>query len=298
MVRYYILIIILSVFASSCELFNPQEEIPAYLYIPAIDVNIVDPQEQGTASQNFEDAWVTVNNEPVGAFQLPALVPMGIGGESKFVEGLNEISIRAGIKINGISATRLEYPSLQPYKVDVDLKRTETDTVFPVVEYYPTEEFGWIEDFESPGISLEESNDSDTSLIRTTISEEVFEGDASVYFALNNENQFFECRSTSTYSFPKINNSVFLELNYKADIPFIVGVFANSAGSVAQQAILTINPKSDWNKIYINITPHVVAAINANVNDFTFFIGSRLNTATSQVDSTYRVYFDNIKLVY
>jgi hypothetical protein len=298
MLRYYIPLFFIVLFASSCEVFSPQEEIPAYIFIPAIAVNIIDPQVQGTASQNIADAWVSVNDEPIGAFQLPAVVPIGIGGESNFVEGDNEVSVRAGIKINGISATRLEYPSLQAYKTTINLKVGETDTLVPVVEYYPNEKFDWIEGFESPGLTLEESNDSDTNLIRLTNSSDVFEGNASAFFALSHKKQFFECRSTNTYSFPRINNSVFLELNYKADIPFIVGVFANSVGTVSQQSIVTINPKSTWNKIYINITPHVVAAINANVIDFTFFIGSRLNTEETQPDSTYRVYLDNLKLVY
>ena len=280
------------VLLGSCEVFDPQKEVPAYVYIPSFDVELEDPLVQGTAEHNFSDVWITVDQEPLGAFKLPALIPVGQEGEG----GIHELSLRPGIKLNGINATRLEYGPMRPDVLEVDLKTLETDTLIPTARYYETEVFPWVEDFENPGFSLEAKDDSDTGLYRTTQDSLVFEGAGSAYFTVDSDRPFFECISTSNYEFPKINNPVFLEIHYKAEVPFVVGVYANGP-SVSQQAIVTVNKKDVWNKIYVNVTPHVVSLVNGNVKDFTFFIGTLLDV-NQHGPGPHTVYLDNIKLVY
>lgn len=87
---------------------------PSYLYIEKIGLNT--QYEQGTASHKITDAWVYVDETLIGAFELPATIPI-------LTEGLKKITIRPGIKLNGISNTRAIYPYFTPIVKDIALVR-------------------------------------------------------------------------------------------------------------------------------------------------------------------------------
>jgi hypothetical protein len=59
-----------------------------------------------------------------------------------------------------------------------------------------------------------------------------------------------------------------------------------------QKDLLYINPKEDWNKIYINLTSAVSEAVGANF--FKVFISMQRDF----VLDTNSIFFDNIKVVY
>jgi len=56
--------------------------------------------------------------------------------------------------------------------------------------------------------------------------------------------------------------------------------------------LLWINPKEDWNKIYVNLTQTISEGINAT--SFKVFIGMRRDHNLNINE----VYFDNLKIVY
>ena len=91
---------------SSCEIYNPSEDEPSYIHIDSISLT-TDYTAYGTASHKITDAWVYVDNELIGAFELPANVPV-------LKSGVHNINIRPGIKLNGIAATRSYYPFFNP----------------------------------------------------------------------------------------------------------------------------------------------------------------------------------------
>ena len=91
---------------------------------------------------------------------------------------------------------------------------------------------------------------------------------------------------------PKGTHSVYLEMNYRNNIPFQVLLQAeDDAGSKIKNSIITLNPIDEWNKIYIELSPTIVATPNAK-----YF---RLLFGTSRTDISKRgeLYFDNIKIV-
>ena len=83
-------------FLLSCEVINTEEDIPSIISIESIEVD-------GNHSSNITDAWVYIDNEFQGVFPLPANFPVLKTGEL-------EIIIEAGIKKNGISSSRENYP--------------------------------------------------------------------------------------------------------------------------------------------------------------------------------------------
>ena len=57
---------------------------------------------------------------------------------------------------------------------------------------------------------------------------------------------------------------VFLELNYRTNIPLVVGVYIQlQDNTIEERPFLIINPSDDWNKIYVNFTPIVYETVDA-----------------------------------
>ena len=79
---YALLLIIVTGFCG-CDIINPDETIPAYIYIESIEViNNPDLQgKEGSLNNTIVDAWVSANGKLVGAFELPAVIPVLAEGD-------------------------------------------------------------------------------------------------------------------------------------------------------------------------------------------------------------------------
>ncbi|MCF8332305.1 MAG: hypothetical protein K9H84_07630 [Bacteroidales bacterium] len=268
-----------------CEIINPEDPIPGYIYIEDIKTN-TDPGE-GTDKQQFTDAWIYKDQDLVGAFELPAMVPV-------IAEGEHTITVKPGIKINGISSTRAAYPFIQQYETTVNFKPEKIDTLGIQTNYLDDVDFPWNsagqEDFEQGGVSLDSTSRSDAQIIRQ--SNDVFEGNNAGLIYLDSAGMQFEIESIDDFDYPGENTPTFLELHYKADNSFAVGVkLYQYTGQIIMNPILIINPKETWNKIYLNLTPTLTRE-NATTHYKIYFSGN-----VNENLSSANIYLDNIKLV-
>lgn len=265
-------------FFSSCEVFDPQEQVPSYIYIEKIDLTTA-YLTQGSESSKFSDAWVYIDDQPVGVYELPATIPV-LG------KGAHQLKVRGGIKVNGISALRSAYPLCNFYQQNIDLKVNDKISLAPEVNYFSSIQFKWIEDFENVGFSLSKTSASDTSIQATSDIDKIFEGENSGAVYLDSIHSFFECKSSVSYNLPFEN--VFLELNYKSNNTFVAGIY--SASNIPYTT-LYINPSVEWNKIYINLANEIAYA---NAGPYYIFIAM---TKSSDVEFP-ELYLDNIKLIH
>lgn len=272
-------------FITSCELYNPAEPIPAYLHIQKIDLT-TDYSTQGTNSSKIADAWVYVDEQLIGCFELPATFPV-------ISEGVHHVKIKPGIKVNGISANRAPYPFYNSYEQDIDFQPGKTITVSPTTTYISATNFTFMQDFEGVGVTITPTTNSDTTL-QELISPDpnVFEGSKCGIAYLDASRVFFECATVAKYTLPKSGAPVFLEFNYKCNYIFTVSVIAYGTASSAQFTALNLNPSSNWNKAYIYLTPNVSGASTAVNYKIAW---GMLNS--SAVDSAVML-LDNIKLIY
>lgn len=296
MKQHYILfftgIIFLTLLLSACNLYNPAEPVPAYIHIDKIDVTTT--PEQGTNSSNITDAWIYIDEQLVGCFELPATVPV-------LYEGSHKLSISAGIKVNGIAATRGPYPFYDRFVQSIDLTRGSISTVTPVVKYSSNLNWDpskiWQENFEQSGIAIDSSpSGSDTNMIHRKIVSGtdplIFEGLGSGVVFLDQTRSFFECISSTSFILPRGDSPVFLEFDYKCNYQFVIGLFAHGSGVSVKHKVLNINPSENWNKIYVYLSPEVSASGNAS--DFTILFGMLNSTGAS---APYLA-IDNIKLIH
>ena len=238
----------------------------------------------GTLSHSISDVWVIIDNEFIGAFELPANVPV-------LKEGKHSIRLQAGIKENGISNTRLYYPFYAGYVSTIDLVPGKTDTINPVIYYIDTNyKMPLYEDFEDPSFEFTKSDISNINLENTDQKGFVFEGNNSMMATMYKKNDLFQIESTQLFDLPR-SRAIFMELNYKSDIILKVGYYAVSSAKTYSHVVLSLNPTKTWKKVYINYGGEIDFEPTSYI--FRLFIGA---LKTSDYDSSV-IQLDNIKLL-
>ena len=268
-------LIIMLVFVS-CQK-DETDAIPAYIQIDTITLNEEsDPTNPLTNDNGITDAWVYVNDQLQGVYDLPAKFPV-------LEEEMQTVRIKAGIKANGIASSRIAYPFYTSYFEDITLSPNKTTTITPVVEFNREEEDIFIEDFEGIGINID--SDSLSFFIDN------FDGNNFGRIALSDSMYISEVTTDELFDLPQAGAPVILELDYKSNTQFLVGVYINYPQSVVQKDLLWITPKEDWNKIYVNLTTTISEGINAT--SFKVFIGMK-----REGEDPNELCFDNLKVVY
>lgn len=267
-------VMILCVLLSSCNLYNPAEPVPSFIHIQNITVT-TDSTVEGTHSSKITDAWVYIDGTLLGCYELPVTLPA-------IATGSHSLTIKAGIKVNGIAATRSPYPFYTEYNETVNLTAAQTFTVNPVVHYSSTINWAstdiWQENFDSAlGMGLTKLKGSDTTMFHYmipphTTDPNVFEGQGVGIAYLDSPNDLFECVTSTSFTFPHGDSPVFLEMNYKCNHDFTVGIFShfNTTGSVKSR-VIDIRASTTWNKIYVYLSPEVNA--NFNASDYSIYFG-------------------------
>lgn len=286
-INYLFLLVASTVLLQSCEPKNDENLVPSYIRIDKITVNT--DSEQGSSSSNITDAWVYINDELIGSFELPATVPMLVSGEQN-------ITIRPGIKLNGVSNTRAVYPFYGEITRELNLvKDSVINLQNNIVTYKPNVNFALLEDFEVSGTVFDTTSKSTVDLLRTDDPSKVFpepDNSFSGIVQLTGDTAIFELVSRQKYSFPAQGGYVFLELNFKTNTELAVGVFYDSDNIRLQRHIITLNKTDEWKKIYINLTP--VKYTIPDASDIQIFLGAAKMGGTEVPE----ILLDNIKLLY
>jgi len=273
-----------SISLCTCKVVDPAEDIPSYVRIERIDLVNVNTQVQGTAAQQLTEAWVYVDNELIGGFELPATIPVLNAGEKN-------IKVAAGVLQNGINATRAIYPFFRFHDTTATLARGQTLTLRPRVEYFTSVTYAWLENFENPGLSLNDMPGAPFTNIfkKDTIPGHAFEGNGCGYVRLDADT--FECRvqSSGNYDLPTDGHPVYLELHYKCNNPFVVGMMTDQNEA---RPWITVNPSATWNKIYIDLTSTASQQPIANTFKIYFAMPKQSDVSVAEI------FLDNIKLLH
>ena len=274
-------------FFSSCSPADPSEGIPAYLKIDSVDFTVQNP-EQGAASHKITDVWVYVDEQLIGAYEIPVTLPV-------LVQGKRELLIRPGIIINGIAASRGAYPFYDSYTISHEFKPKEVSSIKPVFKYRSDFTFGWLSDFETEN-KIERLPGSNTDIIRITDPSVLgkHNGIACGGIFLDADSNKFAGSSFTDHPLPlpRTTQPVFLEMDYKNNHKFSVGIIARNPDGDRGEAVLTINPSVNWNKIYVNLTE--VVNRNYQADGYYFFILAEKSETVEKGE----IYIDNLKITY
>lgn len=256
--KYFLLFILFFTVAAtvltSCNKLNPTETIPCYGHIDKISLTTNYPTE-GSDSSEINDAWVYVDDNPVGAFELPCTFPIIAGS------GTHTITIFAGVKEDGVASSHTKYPFYSAYTINTTITQGATTKFTPATSYTSFAHFSWLEDFNGSSISI--TSDSNKNWCDTNMfivqnpnpkvpDPDVYEGTGSGEVVLDNIHSLYLGKS-DTFYLPNNGNAVFLEMNYKADAVFMVGLYPY--GGTQPIAVVYVNSTSTWKKMYINLQP-------------------------------------------
>lgn len=262
----------------SCNIINPSEQVPAYLQIDTI--TFTTSPGQGTSSQKISDIWFYENEGLLGAFEVPALIPV-------LASGATPVILTPGIWDDGISEVRVQYPFFFPDTTNINFTEGKIFHVSPHITYRSGTKFYFIEDFEAGNLFSQFSGD--TNMIRINTPDEIFEGNYSGAIYLDKDRPVYEGKSNSSYNFAD-GQPVYLEMNYICEQPFEIGLYGKQQGATVYYYKWTINSKSYWNKIYLDMGADVT---QLKADDYQILIRAVLSSDRSSS----KIILDNLKLV-
>jgi hypothetical protein len=275
-----LIILFLSMFAPSCQKYQPAT--PAFFIKPSY-IAVAPTAGQGTASHHITDLWLYVNGQFQGAYPDDAILPIVNGGKTA------TINIFAGIKNNGISTTRVPWQFYQRLDLDTIAPAGTTINMPVIFKYSSATTFTWTENFDgNTGYTLRKTYYSDTTFTAAAPSDN-FEG-RSIEIGLNAPQSLAQVESSGTgFSLPAATSNVYLEINYKCNHVFSVGLIGDDE---ILRPVLDINPKQEWNKIYIQLAQ----AVNSPAISSRYRVYFRMVRGESE--NNLKMFLDNIKLVY
>lgn len=233
---------------------------------------------QGTNSHKITDIWYYVNDQFKGIFPVGSVMPIVANDNA-------DIKLYAGIKNNGISATRIPYPFFKAISFNQIIEPGKTYTISPQFEYNTNTIFAYTQNFDLSGSQFTSVGDSAYS--RITDPAKTFGGfGGSIFMSMNAAKPTSEMIQTTPYYLPTGGAAVYLELNYKCNQSISVGVLG---GGYDERPAITLNRTTDWNKIYIQLTS--VISTQPTYSGYQVFIKAKREVNTPEI------YIDNIKLI-
>ena len=292
----------------SCNKFDSQE-VPSYIHIDSITVSC-DYAVYGASTSNLTDAWVYVDDQIIGCFELPATFPV-------LERGKHKVTIRGGISIGGIGASRAPYPFYQNavFK-DVNLVEDSVVTINPVLDYYTINETfaqAWMDDLESAN-TLTALSYSDTSVIRVSGLEGALttQGFYSGMITLPPDSLDFYVSNAEELTFHSSlkGNECMLEMDYCCNDTFLLGVMYYKDYHLYEWPMIKVLPTDKvndrpnrWKKMYVSLGYRMSEFEDADYVKV-YFTSDLSNDAASQGYEYHQLneqryyFFDNLKLLY
>lgn len=281
---FYLIIVTAVFLTTSCSEENLEPGIPSFILVEPFEFD-ADFASEGTSLQQIKDVWVFADGATIGVFELPANIPV-------LKEGTGELRLEPGIEINGIATTRINNPFFEPQIIEAfNFIPDSVVRVTPTSTYRPSTVFPWIEDFEDPSVSLDTTNLGGNTQITRVSGDLAFEGSFSGQIFLDSIHNTYEAATFDSYQLPKNGQPVVLEMHYKNDYYFSVGIIEESINQVIKSEIIILYPSEEWNKIYINFTDKVRGS-----SATTFKVLVR--TYLEEPNQTATIQLDNMKLMY
>lgn len=282
---FLLVLVLLGSSYTSCELINPEEQIPSFIRIDSISLSS-NPATEGKPAHNFTDAWVYENEQLLGIYELPAVVPV-------LKEGDANIRIRAGVKLNGQVATRIPYLFSEDYVKNIELFPDSIHHVNPTIGFKNGVTFAWLENFDDNATSSIAKTGLSQAEVEQVTGAESYDG-KSLKLALDTDELIFECSMSGDGVYlPSAGTPCILEFTYRSNNGFAVGLFSKDAGGTIQSRIIQLYPSEEWNHIYINLTDATSASPNyISHNPFFGFVRDE------NIEGEAFVILDNIRLMY
>jgi hypothetical protein len=263
------------------------DKVPAYLFVNS--VSVAPAAVPGTTTSRITDIRVSVDDELLGSWEVPARIPV-------LREGATKIQIDPWVKRNGTYDDRVRYPFYTRWEGTVDLTPEGNHVIQPQVEY--TEQtVQWVESFEEAGIQLIPTNASNVELQRFTPQEHPHivqpGGSPAAGSFLPGSGSYI--RLITDQNFVVTGGPIFLELDYSTNVVLTIGILYTLNGVPSSEPYVYLVPTAGgsetpvWNKVYIDLSPVFNLSSISNRDIYIEAVGPASGTGA--------VFLDNVKLV-
>ncbi len=231
-------------FLGSCNVINPAEVVPAYVRIDSFDFQ-GNTQATGSNSHRITSVFVYLNNQSVGIFDLPVTFPVILDKPGKLM-------MTPGINYNGMRAYQVQYPFYLSDSVTLkpDTGAAGTRIIVPVARYNPAVVFAYRQDFENYLAAPFVNAGSDTSIVVGPADDPLEGKYGSIIVSSSQDSSVNITRE----GFPlPANADIYLEMDYKSNIPLTIGMQTVVGGEVKRAYLIGLNPRTAWGKVYIDL---------------------------------------------
>jgi len=268
----------------SCDVINPEEEIPSYLKIASFELEETFDEETFGLGSKIVAANVLVDGETAGVISIPGKIPV-------FAEGDVTITLDPLVQENGADNFLQIYPFFERIETSVTLTRQDSIEINPKTKY-STGNFFRGSTFSGSDEFFTEDIDGNgfTQLIISPVGGQAGEGSIG-RIVLNADNAYYEA-ATSASSPIDISNAtqVWLEVQYKSDVDFIFGVQGLDNVNLRE---FGVRAKDVWNTIYFDAASFLFSSGTTN---FQLTMTASLPLSWSGDDA--EILIDNVKLIY
>lgn len=235
-----------ALFFHSCNIINPAEKIPTYVRLDSFKITSNDLNRTGSTSSRITSAWVYVDNSFIGVYDVPSTIPILIDKKSV-------ISFGPGVNFSGLKSAQALYPFYSFDTMTLNVAPGQTTAHTATATYTEATKFRWIEDFETGNtfLKLNDYKAEDTTLMRVSEAGKVFEGGGSGLMALSTQHPSSE--NINNKDIPISTGESYLEINYKCNTAFEIGLQTTKSGQVYYEYIGGVNANENWSKMYIGL---------------------------------------------
>jgi hypothetical protein len=290
--KQFFLFVIAGLMLNSCIKNNPD---PSWIEITpwTLVANSNSQYPTGELTHSFSDAWVYVNDELIGVFQVSDTVKIPV-----LKSGEVNIKVYPAIRNNGVSATKKIYPFVERYEINTTLVQNQTLQINPITRYSPAVRFA-IEDFEDPAVKLVNDPNSATQMSQGNDPAILQWGNFYGFVNLNQTDTtwiaYTNFESVNEANLPR-GQEVYLEIDYYNTNNVITGLLWVSSTSIKNNTNYQLNDqdpsKVKWKKIYIDLKELI-----SNSPAGTYFEQS-FQALLDEGDTEGIIVIDNIKVVH
>ncbi len=290
--KQFILFVIAGLMLNSCIKNNPD---PSWIEITpwTLVANANSQYPTGELTHSFTDAWVYVNDELIGVFQVSDTLKIPV-----LKSGAVNIKIYPAIRNNGVSATKKIYPFVERFEINTTLVQNQTLQINPVTRYSSMVRFA-IEDFEDPAIKIVNDPNSATQMSQGNDPAILQWGNFYGFVNLNQTDTtwiaYTNFESVNEANLPR-GKEVYLEIDYYNTNNVVTGLLWISSTSIKNNTNYQLNDQDPsavkWKKIYIDLKELVSNAPAGNYFEQSF------QAMLDVGDTEGLIVIDNIKVVH
>lgn len=282
----------LVVLLSSCELFNPEEQLPAWIEVNSFTMVDNPLLNEGDLNADIQDVWLTIDGERIGTYELPARIPV-------LKEGAHQVVVAPGIIVSGTSALRDRYLYYDADTFDMELTADQTFVLKPITRYKNSTQLEvlLIEDFEDGDDRVSSTSASNAPFTRSADATFVKYGEGAGVMFLSDTVTNATIRTNGSLQLPQ-NGSVFMEVDVYSDYWVQWGVYVNSSVSDAAMDVYLMKPTSEtWKKQYIGLQSTIDEAYGYSYPE-SFYLYAKAIYTPDSLPVSGKMIIDNVKVLY